>query len=118
MSENEEEPTKFIFTTRTVFAVLFTLLLGPGVGHLYLKKYKTGFLFLAVTLLFALHQTWEVLKTIPASQLSGLKAADASLLFNNFALQYPKVLFIYDIIFAALWAYAIVDVYSKSRETI
>ena len=50
MNENEEEPAKFIFPTKTVLAVLFTLLLGPGVGHLYLRKFKAGILFLGITI--------------------------------------------------------------------
>ncbi|MCB4790926.1 MAG: hypothetical protein LHV68_03465 [Elusimicrobia bacterium] len=116
MNADEEEPIKFNFSAKTAVAVLLTLLLGPGVGHLYLRKIKQGVIFLALTFAFALHQAWEVVKNIPVSQLSSLKSDDISALFNNFAVQYPKVLFIYDVIFAALWAYAVIDAFKKSRE--
>lgn len=118
MNEEDQEPGKFSFPVKTIVAILLTLFLGPGIGHLYLKKYKKAVMFIAVSLFFAFLQAWEIIKTVPTNQLAALKADDITTIFNNFAVSYPRTLMIYDVIFAAIWAYAIVDAYLKSRETI
>ena len=119
MNENEEdkEPDKTSFSFKPLVSILLTLFLGPGMGHLYIKKYKKALTFIAISLFFALLQAWEVVKTIPKDQIATIKANDVTSIFNNFAVNYPRTLMVYDVIFAAIWAYAIVDAYIKSRET-
>ena len=104
---------------KTVIAVLLTVLLGPGVGHLYLRKYKRGTLLIVSSLFFAAHLAWRVAKSLSqfAPQLDPVKQ-DPNLLMQNFALAYPKTMFVYDAIFAAIWAYAIVDAYFQARAMI
>lgn len=97
---------------KTILAVSLTLLLGPGVGHLYLRKFKKAFYLIVLSLIFALQMAWQIGKNISKTDILGIKAAD---LYRDFYIQHPKLTVFYDIVFAALWAYALVDAYILAR---
>jgi hypothetical protein len=112
----EVSPKKPFVTRKSVVSVLLTLLLGPGIGHLYLKYFRQGIYLIAASLVFALHQAWKVLSVVAKEDRSKLSYQDMTMLFQKFAVNYPKTMLYYDIIFAAIWAYALVDVFNKGRK--
>ncbi|MBN1621389.1 MAG: hypothetical protein JW871_02220 [Endomicrobiales bacterium] len=104
------------FLKKAVISIALTILLGPGVGHLYLRYFKQGILLIIATLFFALHQALKVVASVPKEELSNITQQEISYLFQKFAVEFPRTIFLYDIIFAAIWAYALVDVFNKSRK--
>jgi predicted PurR-regulated permease PerM len=97
---------------RIAIAVALTLLLGPGAGHLYLKRFKRAVLLILSTVFFAVLLAFFVATGIPQAQLT---AVNASLVFQNYSLDHPSTLFYFDAIFAALWAYALVDAFMQAK---
>lgn len=96
---------------KTLISISLTFLLGPGVGHIYIGKFKRGFAFIGATLLGGVLFVLEALK-------NGVKPPDtteaAMQLIQEFYAASPKTVFFYDALFAALWAFAFVDVFFKS----
>ncbi len=100
----------------TIIAIALTLLLGPGTGHLYLKKFRRAFLFIAGALLCALLLALQVVKAFSAGITPAMGSKEATLLFQQFAASSPNTMLFYDALLAALWAYALLDVYWQARE--
>ena len=98
-----------------IISVALTLLLGPGVGHLYLKKFKKAALLIGVTLLAAVHLAWRAGSSL--SNTANISADTAVQLFQEFTKNNSNLMFIYDIVFAAVWAYAVVDAFLVSRRS-
>ncbi len=98
---------------KTVISVALTLLLGPGVGHLYLRKFRKAAILIGATLLAAAHLAWRVSKIMP--NVSDMSSDAVLQFFQNFTKSNSGIMIYYDIIFAAVWAYAIVDCLVISR---
>ena len=96
-----------------IISLALTLLLGPGVGHLYLKRFKKAILLIGATLLTAVHLAWKVASSFPST--ANISAEKAMQYFQDFTNNNSKLMLIYDIIFAAVWAYAVVDVFLIAR---
>lgn len=97
---------------KIIISILLTLLLGPGVGHLYLKKYKKAALLLGAAFALVAFLSWLFVKSIDVSKLDAMTPA---FLFDSFTAAHPRLIFYYDVVFAALWAYAVVDAFIISR---
>lgn len=97
---------------KIVISIGLTLLLGPGIGHLYLRRFKRALLLILATVFFAFLLALKVARNIPASVMQADAAAQ---LFQNYLAGHPQVLFYFDAAFAALWAYAIVDSFYIAR---
>jgi hypothetical protein len=93
---------------KILLSVGLTLLLGPGVGHLYLRKFKKGWILIGVTLLSALAFSIVALRTMTAEQLAVIQKNPADFM-RTFSTGNPPGVLFFDILFAALWAYAVVD---------
>jgi len=98
---------------KTIISLALTLLLGPGIGHLYLRKFKKAFLLITLTLLAAVHLAWRVSKTIP--NIANMSSDAVLQFFQDFTKSNSGIMLYYDIIFAAVWAYALVDAFIISR---
>ena len=96
---------------RTIISIVLTFLLGPGVGHVYLRLYKRGIALFLITLVSGL---MFVLEAIRSSGKPLTADQSPMLLLQDFYASNPKTVFIYDIIFAAIWAFAFIDVFYKS----
>lgn len=96
---------------RTFVAVLLTFMLGPGVGHLYLRQFKRGILFIAASIGFAVALAVYVVKTM----MPDINAANASQLLQQFSAGNTHFMLYFNVAFAAIWAYAVVDVIMITR---
>lgn len=95
-----------------IISLSLTILLGPGIGHLYLKKFKKGFILIGLTLIAAVHFAMRVLNSLPNKDAEILKNSQ---IFKDYVISNPKIVFYYDIVFAAVWAYALVDAFMIAR---
>jgi len=111
-------PMKEIF-----ISTLLTLVLGPGVGHLYLKSFKkAAMLILTMFGLFAL-LLWRFLSSIDSATRSALMSITEqevmsqklTALFHEFTISNQRFLFYYYLAIAAIWSYAFVDGYVTAR---
>ncbi|MCX5781557.1 MAG: hypothetical protein NT145_02460 [Elusimicrobia bacterium] len=93
-----------------------TIFLGPGVGHLYLKKFKKGIIFIGVVLITAMHLAWKAGKSIAITP--DITKEKVLFLFQEFTRNNSKVILYYDIIFAAVWAYAIIDAFNIAKKSL
>jgi len=100
---------------KIIIAIALTLLLGPGAGHVYLRRYKRAMLLIVTSLFFAFLLAWLVARTATAAQLP---VSGTSQLFRNYSAQHAGIIFLFDSIFAALWAYALVDSFFRARAEI
>ena len=99
---------------KTVFSIIITLLLGPGAGHIYLKKYKKGTALIIGALCLAAVFVSRMAKDI-ASNLTVATQAEAAKLIMDYSSSHPKAMLYLDIAFALLWSYSLIDVYYQSR---
>ncbi|MFC1501199.1 hypothetical protein ACFL58_01970 [Elusimicrobiota bacterium] len=86
-----------------------TIFLGPGIGHLYLRQFKKAVILIAATLSIAVHLAWNAGKFITDS--GPVSKENAGVVFQTFAQGHQSTMLIYDVLFAAIWAYALVDVF-------
>lgn len=97
---------------KMIVSFILTVLLGPGAGHIYLREFMRGILLLAATLITGLHFFYRVLQTAPSLDALNKNAAE---FFRIFTVNNPRTVLYYDIIFAAIWSFALIDIYYKTR---
>lgn len=97
-------------------SILLTLLVFPGLGHLYLKCYKQGIAIILATLGLGIHFVFKIVGSV--KDLTMISQSSSNQIINDFITSNSKTVLIYDAIFAGIWAYAIVDVYYKSKKII
>jgi hypothetical protein len=95
---------------RTFIALLATLFIFPGLGHLVLGKYKKGFAIMGVTLLSIfiaamIFMSQVNLSSIPPGNFDQMYKYLAVLLENN-----PTTMMAIEIIRALLLSYCVVDI--------
>jgi len=102
-----------------LLASIVTLILGPGAGHLIIKEWKRAiflislslalFLILAITFVSTVgHETLEVIANF--QNMEQFKN-----IYYKFQEDNPNSILIFNIFFAALWAYSIVDLFKIAR---
>lgn len=104
------------------FAAFITLLFGPGTGHLLLKQWKKAVFFIVLSiglfLILGINFISE-LGTDTVTSLLTLPPTDRfekiSDFYSNFQSINSKMMLFFDICFAALWAYSIVDIFVSAR---
>lgn len=101
-----------------LLAAMSTLILGPGAGHLILKKWKKSIFFISLAIaLFAIlainfisdigrDTLMTVLNFQQTQNLQQFKE-----IYAKFRELNPKTILFFDILFSALWAYSIVDIF-------
>ena len=95
--------------------VVLALLLGPGVGQLYNKELKKGFILIGVSiallLAFSVWLSRAALPYLPAD----MAAIDRDVLRNiiqvHIVADHPATFYTYEALLAGLWVYGIVDAY-------
>lgn len=102
----------------TLIASSLTLFLGPGVGHLFLKQFRKAAFFivgsLAIVFAFAIYISQYLIKNFPADA-AALNIKDSVQFLYNLYSKNPTALIIFEAVFAAFWAYSIVDVMLTAR---
>ncbi len=92
------------------FLALFaTLFIGPGIGHLFLKKYKKAFILIGLALTTVLLSAVILLSSIDISTLPQTYNAMREYLKNALAQNAGKMMIV-DVPLAAIWAYAFADI--------
>jgi hypothetical protein len=98
----------------TIISILLTLLLGPGVGHLYLKSFKKAWALIGLTVLGAGAFVFHALKGLKPEQILAIQGDPGAFARSLTTGKSAPGLF-FDIFFAAIWAYALVDGYIICR---
>ena len=102
-----------------LLASLVTLVLGPGTGHLIIKEWKKAIFFisLALALFFLLASTF--FSTVGQETLEAVTNFQNIEQFKNiyykFQEENPNTMLMFNIFFAGLWAYSIVDLFRIAR---
>ena len=90
-------------------ALFVTAVFGPGVGHLFLGKYKKATVLLGLAVLCVVFMAIVVMSSTDISSLP----KDYQLMkpyIKNLLAQNSQKFFIMDIPLAVIWAYAILDI--------
>ncbi len=98
-----------------LLASVVTLVLGPGAGHLIIKEWKKAVLFISIALALFLilastfasavgHETLEAVANF--QNIEQFKN-----IYEKFQEENSRTMFIFNICFAGLWAYSIVDLF-------
>ena len=98
-----------------LLASMVTLILGPGAGHLIIKEWKKAVLFisLAFALFLILASTFvsavghETLEAVANFQ----NIEQFKNIYEKFQEENPNTMLVFNIFFAGLWAYSIVDLF-------
>lgn len=106
-----------------LFASLVTVILGPGAGHLIIKEWKKAafFISLALALFFILCMNFvsEVGQETLSAVLNYTNINDIEQFKNiwyKFQDDNPKLMLIFNIFFAGLWSYSIVDIFLIAKK--
>jgi hypothetical protein len=98
----------------TIISSLLTLLLGPGVGHLYLRSFKKAWLLIGSTVVGAGFFVLNAVRGLKPEQILAIQSDPGAFTRTLTSAKTASGLF-FDIFFAAIWAYAIVDGYIICR---
>jgi hypothetical protein len=96
---------------KTFLSLLLTFLLGPGIGHFIIGKFKRGAAIFGFTMLAAILFFLEAVRSSPKPLVSG---QNPMLFLQDFYTSQPDIVFVFDVIFAAVWAFAFIDVFYQS----
>jgi hypothetical protein len=98
-----------------IISVLLTLLLGPGVGHLYLRSFKKAWALIGLTVLGAGVFVINALRGLTPQQIIAIQS-DPGAFARSITVGKSAPGLVFDIFFAAIWAYAVVDGYIICRK--
>ena len=106
-------------------AAFITLLLGPGAGHLLLKQWKKAIIFISTALGLFIILGINFISEIGTDIINSIIALEpterfkqVSDLYLKFQDNNSKMMLFFDVCFAAVWAYSIVDIFISSRKSI
>jgi len=102
-----------------LLASMTTLILGPGAGHLVIKEWKRAIFFIALAagLFMILGITFisEVGQETLAAVANYENLEKFKNIYNKFQDNNPKMMLFFDVFFAALWAYSVVDIFMIAK---
>ena len=96
---------------KTFLSLLLTFLLGPGIGHFIIGKFKRGAAIFGFTLFAGLLFFLEAVRMSPKPLVPG---QSPMLFLQDFYTAQPDIVFVFDVIFAAVWSFAFVDAFYQS----
>src|SRR5258705_11652101 len=95
--------------------VVLAVLLGPGVGQLYNKEFKKGFILIGVSvgllLAFSVWLSRAAMTYLPADINTVDRAMLRTIIQTHIVTDHPLTFYTYEVLLAALWLYGIVDAY-------
>lgn len=108
---------------KIIISTLLSLFLGPGVGHLYLKRFKKAIALISASIGMLVLLAWVFIKSIDPAAWNAimditqqeLMTKQLTQLFSNFMNSHSVFIFYYDLAFACIWAYALVDGFLIAR---
>jgi len=101
---------------RYFLAMTITILLGPGMGHLLVHKFKKAILFILASALITFALALYLSGILGPKEIELLKHNPLNF-FQFVAENQPNALKVYNILFAALWAYAILDLFLDAKKS-
>ncbi len=109
---NQLMSLKGVHVFKIIISILLTIFLGPGAGHLYLRRFKQGLLLIGGTFAFALILVWQIGREVG---LAALRQQPFNLIYQEFAREHPNAFLYHDVVLAALWTYALIDAFKIAR---
>lgn len=115
--------------SKTLITSLLTLL-GPGVGHIYLKQFKKAVLFILATtgigfywfVQFTLsfdQAALETIENLSRQQITPAQQEQLNLMImqqlKSFLASPPQSILFFELLIAGIWAYAFVDGYLAAK---
>ena len=98
-----------------LLASMVTLILGPGAGHLIIKEWKKAILFISIALALFLILASTFVSAVGRETLETAASFQNIEQFKNIYYKFQednsKTMLIFNICFAGLWAYSIVDLF-------
>lgn len=102
-----------------LLASIVTLILGPGAGHLIIKEWKRAIFLISLSLALFLILAITFVSTVGHETLEAIANFQNMEQFKNIYYKFqednPNSILIFNIFFAALWAYSIVDLFKIAR---
>lgn len=104
-----------------LLASMVTLILGPGAGHLIIKEWKKAIFFISLALGLFLILASTFASTVGHETLEAVANFQNIEQFKNIYYKFQEdnsnTMLIFNILFAGLWAYSIVDLFiiAKSK---
>ncbi len=116
-----------------LLASFITLLCGPGAGHLIVKEWKKAAIFISVSLAFIVILAYKFISSVGQETIDAVinlqnidplmmeSAASDSLekfkdIFYKFKEENSSFMWIFNISFAAFWAYSIYDLFKITKK--
>src|SRR5438105_2156060 len=95
--------------------VLLAVLLGPGVGQLYNKEFRKGFILIVLSvgllLAFSVWLSRAAMGYLPSDINTIDRAMLRNIIQTHIVADHPATFYTYEILLAGLWVYGIVDAY-------
>ncbi len=102
-----------------LLASAVTLILGPGAGHLIIKEWKKAIFFITLALILFLILASTFVSTVGHETLEAVANFQNIEQFKNiyykFQEENPNTMLMFNIFFAGLWAYSIVDLFKIAK---
>ena len=106
-----------------LFASLVTVILGPGAGHLIIKEWKKAAFFIAVALVLFFILCMNFVSEVGQETLSAVldytninNIEQFKNIWYKFQDDNPNMMLIFNIFFAGLWSYSIVDIFLTAKK--
>jgi len=97
------------FNLKKVIALLLTLFLGPGTGHLLYRQWRKAILFIAATLFLGISFFARAL--VPLGNQQNITPEMITEQIKIYIFHHPDIFTLYYIIMAAIWAYALTEIF-------
>lgn len=110
-----------------LIASITTLILGPGAGHLLLKEWKKAIFFISLAIALFTILAINFISDVGRDTLMAVfnfqetqNLQQFKEIYAKFQESNPNTILFFDILFSALWAYSIVDIFliAKSKDII
>ena len=102
-----------------LLASMVTLILGPGAGHLIIKEWKKAVFFISLALALFLILASTFVSAVGHETLEAVANFQNIEQFKNIYYKFqednPNAMLIFNILFAGLWAYSIVDLFMIAK---
>jgi len=102
-----------------LLATLVTLILGPGAGHLIVKEWKRAIFFITLSLALFIILATTFISSVGQETLQLVtnfhNIEQFKTIYEKFQEDNSNTMLLFNIVFAGLWAYSIVDLFKIAR---
>ena len=102
-----------------LLATVVTLALGPGAGHLVIKEWKKAIFLITLALVLFLILASTFISSVGQETLEAVATFQNIEQFKNIYAKFqednPNTMLLFNIFFAFLWAYSIVDLFMIAK---